>query len=592
MDDALKAKLATLPLQPGCYQMKDKDGQIIYVGKAKKLKNRVNQYFVGTHDLKTTRLVADIADFDYIVTNSEKEALLLEFNLIKKYRPMYNISLIDGSSYPYIRLTYEQYPTLTVVRDAKKIKKARYFGPYPVAGSARQIVDLLNKMYPLRKCRNMGHKVCLYYHLGQCLGPCEYEIDPQVYKELVSKIVRFIKGDASEMIADAVRQRDQASAALQFEQAQKYQNLIESISHVTSSQEIIYDNRTDADVFVYYVDKGYISIVGLLIRAGRLLARHLALEPLYGDPEDVFVSFLMQYYQKNLLPDILLLEYDPAADYQALSENLQVKIHQPRRGAQRKLIAMGLENARINLEQKFEVIDRRQQGLDKSLDQLAEISGVTPHRIELFDNSHTAGSLAVGAMVVYYDGLPSKKDYRLYKVHNGGDDFANMQEVLYRRLQKAVAENSLLPDIIIVDGGAAQIHAASAVKSELGLDIKIMGLAKDERHQTSVMLDEELQAVAIQRDSPLFFLLTRMQDEVHRFAITYHKKLRSRNMAHSLLDDIAGLGPVGQKKLLNHFGSVKKLQEADQAQIAGVIGPKEAAVVYSSLHDPQKEILK
>jgi len=584
MNEALKAKLSTLPMEPGCYQMKDKDGQIIYVGKAKKLKNRVNQYFVGTHNLKTTRLVADIADFEYIVTNSEKEALLLEYNLIKKYRPMYNIALMDGSSYPYIRLTTEDYPTLKVVRDANKMRHARYFGPYPVAGSARQIVDLLNKMYPLRKCKAMGHRLCLYYHLGQCLGPCVNRIDPAVYQQLVAKIVKFIKGDTGEMMREAIAKRDAASSALQFEQAAKYQELIESIQHVTSTQEIIYDDDSDADVFAYVVDKGYISIVGLLIRGGRLLHRHLVLQPLYGDAEDVFSSFLMQYYQHNVLPDVLLLPMQDGLDAIALAESLQVRIHQPQRGKQRKLVAMALDNARINLDQKFEVIDRRQQGLDQALTQLAAIAGVQPHRIELYDNSHISGTQAVGAMVVYYDGVPSKKDYRLFKVHNGGDDFANMQEVLYRRLQKGVMDKGVMPDIIIVDGGAPQIRAAAAIKQELGLGFKLMGLAKDDRHQTSTLLDDQLQAVALGRDTPLFFLLTRMQDEVHRFAISFHQKLRSKGMAHSLLDDIPGLGPVGQRRLLGRFGSVRRLQAAGQQEIAAVIGPKEAAVVHSFIH--------
>lgn len=588
MNDALKAKLATLPLKPGCYQMKDKDGQIIYVGKAKKLKNRVNQYFVGTHNLKTTLLVKDIADFEYIVTNSEKEALLLEFNLIKKYRPMYNIALMDGSSYPYIRLTLEDYPTLKVVRDARKMKKARYFGPYPVAGSARQIVDLLNKMYPLRKCLNMPKKVCLYYHLGQCLGPCEYPIEPKVYNDLVSHIVRFIKGDTASMMKEAIEKRDAASAQLQFEQAARYQELIEAISHVTASQEIIYEKSKDVDVFDYYVDKGYISIVGLLIRSGRLIHRHLVLQPLYGDAEDVFTSFLMQYYQKNVLPDLLLLPPSDGIDATGLQESLQVKIHQPQRGTVRKLLMMASENAKINLDQKFEVIDKRQQGLTEALDQLEQITHTKPGRIELYDNSHTAGQQAVGAMVVYYDGQPSKKDYRLYKVHNGGDDFANMQEVLYRRLQKSVMENTVLPDIIIVDGGAPQIRAAAAVKNELQLSFKLLGLAKDDKHQTNTLLDEDLQAVNLKRDSPLFFLLTRMQDEVHRFAISFHKKLRLKNMAHSLLDDIPGLGPVGQKKLLNHFGSARRLLLAEVAEIGTVIGPKEAEVVYGFIHENEK----
>ncbi|MBR0385576.1 MAG: excinuclease ABC subunit C, partial [Erysipelotrichaceae bacterium] len=411
----LKNKLATLPMEPGCYLMKDKNGEIIYVGKAKKLKNRVNQYFVGTHDNKTTKMVSNVVDFDYIVAGSEKEAFILDYNLNKKYRPRFNIMFMDDASYPYIRLTMEDYPTLKVVRDAKRLKNARYFGPYPNAGYAHELVDLLQQLYPLRRCRTIPNKVCLYYHLGQCLGPCEYDIAPEVYRQITDGITSFIKGDTKGIEQELIQKRNMHSEKMEFEKAQECQRLLEAISHVTAGRSVQDEKQSrDEDVFVSYVDRGFSSIVGLLYRQGKLLHRHLLLKPIYDDPHEAFISYLMQYYQRNPVPKVLILplEYSDSS----LGEVLDCRIIYPQRGKNRRLIELAVENARVNLEQKFDIVQKEEKDGEAAMEQLQQLTQCDTHRIELYDNSHISGEYAVGAMVVYIDGQPSKKDYRLYRV--------------------------------------------------------------------------------------------------------------------------------------------------------------------------------
>ena len=574
----LKNKLLTLPMEPGCYLMKDKNGEVIYVGKAKKLKNRVSQYFVGTHDNKTTKMVSNVADFEYIVAPSEKEALILEYNLIKQYKPRFNIMFMDDASYPYIRLTMEDYPTLKVVRDTKKMKNAMYFGPYPNAGYAYELVDLLQQLYPLRKCKVMPDKVCLYYHLGLCYGPCEYEIDKEVYKEITDKIVAFMKGDTSTIKAELVQKRDDYSDKMEFEQAAECQRLLEAIDHVTSKIQVQNEkNRQDEDFFAYVVENGFISIVGLLYRDGRLLHKHLLVKPLYDDPEEVFVSYLVQYYQRNPEPKTVYLPRD--IDIEGLSEVLNCHIHQPQRGQKRKMLVLAEENATINLRQKFAIVEKENHDVEANMAYLRELTGCDTHRIELYDNSHTSGEYAVCGMVVYIDGEASKKDYRLYRVHNRNNDGANMQEVLYRRFYRALKEKTALPDMIIVDGGMPQITAAKEVIDALKLDVGLFGLVKNDKHQTASLMNRDYELIEMDRESPLFFQLTRMQDEVHRFAISYHKKVRSKEMVHSQLDDLPGVGPKRRKALLKRFGTLEGIENASIEELAEVVGNKEAKVI-------------
>ena len=584
----LKNKLATLPMEPGCYLMKDKNGEVIYVGKAKKLKNRVNSYFTGSHNNKTTKLVSNIADFDFIVTPSEKEAFILEFNLIKQYRPRFNIMFMDDSSYPYIRLTKEQYPTIRLVRDRKRMKNALYFGPYPNVTYARELVGLLEKLYPLRKCNNMPGKVCLYYHLGLCLGPCEHEIKKEVYQQMIDSITDFMRGNTREIKDHITELRNEYSEKLMFEKAAEQQQLLQAIEHVTANQLMQSNNRRNSlDVFNYFVDRGYISIVGLLYSQGQLLHRHSLLKPVYDDPEEAFVSYLQQYYGANELPGELLLPKGEIIE--TLSEILDTKVVIPQRGNKVRMIELAQENASVILNQKFDILNREQLNTQLALQQLENLVQTDCGRIELYDNSHISGSNAVAGEVVYIDGRPSKKDYRLYKVSNGNNDFANMQEVLYRRLFRAIKEKTVLPDVIIVDGGESQIRAGREILDSLQItSVALLGLVKNDKHQTASLMNDQYQIMEIDRQSELFFLLTNMQDEVHRFAISYHKRLRSKQMSHSSLEDIEGVGPKRRSRLLKHFGSISRIKQATIEQLAEAVPSDTAEKIYSYYHQPDE----
>ena len=563
----IEDKLKILPALPGCYLMKNKDGDIIYVGKAKKLKNRVRQYFVGAHDFKTTRLVSNIDDFEYIVTSSEKEALLLEINLIKKHTPPYNIMFMDDKSYPYLKLTKENAPVLKVVRNTKD-RKAHYFGPFPDSGAAWETAKLLNRIYPLRKCRRMPKKECLYYHMGQCLAPCIRDIDERVYADMVSGIQKFMRGDVRDMLDTLHREMEQASEELLFEKAQEKLSLIHAIEHVTAKQQIDFKDRKDRDVFGYYVDKGYISIQGFFLRGGKLLERTLSIEPLYENEADAFVSFILQYYANNPLPQEILIpkEYDITH----LEEILDTKILQPLRGDKLKLVDMVLANAKNAHEQKFELVERKESRRYEGMEQLCNLLQKEIHRIELFDNSHISGTHNVSGMVVYRDG-------------------DSMKEVIYRRYFRLLKEGARFPDLLIVDGGYLQIEAAREIIEALDIPLTICGLVKDDNHRTSNLMDVNGNILPVKRDSSLFFLLTQMQDEVHRFAISYHRKLRGKAMTKSILDEVEGIGEVRKKEIWKHFKSLKRLKEATIEEIRQVVPEKVAQNIYNILHNTDQK---
>ncbi len=583
----LKEKLLTLTSEPGCYLMKDKNNEVIYVGKAKNLKNRVNSYFRGQHNNKTTKLVSNIVDFEYIVTPSEKEALILEYNLIKKYKPRFNIIFMDDCSYPYIRLTMEDYPTLELVRDKKRVKSAKYFGPYPNVGYARKLLELLQQLFPLRKCKNMPAKVCLYYHIGSCLGPCEYKIDVEVYQQMREKIISFLNGDTKEAIREYTKKRDEYAQNLQFEKAQECQSLLEAIDHVTSDDYMQFNSQKSCDVFNYYQDKGYISIVALQYRNGKLLNRHLNLKPIYDDESDIFVSYLIQYYSSNPLPKELVLPLELAD--QSLEEVFDCKIIFPQKGDKKKLLELAKENCQINLQQKFEIVNKQQNTSQKALDQLEKLIDHPVTKIELFDNSHISGTNAVAAQVVYVDGKPEKKSYRLYKVSNGNNDFANMKEVIYRRLFNGLQHKSSFPDIIIVDGGESQIKAAKEILGSLNItSIKILGLVKNDKHQTDNLMDDDYSIIPLDKESELFYLLTNMQDEVHRSAISFHKRTREKEMKQSILDEIEGIGEKRKSLLLKKFSSINKIKEASLEELTKVVGNKTALNVYEYFRKEKK----
>ena len=582
----IEDKLKILPALPGCYLMKNKDGDIIYVGKAKKLKNRVRQYFVGAHDFKTTRLVSNIDDFEYIVTSSEKEALLLEINLIKKHTPPYNIMFMDDKSYPYLKLTKENAPVLKVVRNTKD-RKAYYFGPFPDSGAAWETAKLLNRIYPLRKCRRMPKKECLYYHMGQCLAPCIREIDERVYADMVSGIQKFMRGDVRDMLDTLQREMEQASEELLFEKAQEKLSLIHAIEHVTAKQQIDFKDRKDRDVFGYYVVKGYISIQGFFLRGGKLLERTLSIEPLYENEADAFVSFILQYYANNPLPQEILIpkEYDITH----LEEILDTKILQPLRGDKLKLVDMVLANAKNAHEQKFELVERKESRRYEGMEQLCNLLQKEIHRIELFDNSHISGTHNVSGMVVYRDGEPSKKDYRTFRLGEYISDLDSMKEVIYRRYFRLLKEGARFPDLLIVDGGYLQIEAAREIIEALDIPLTICGLVKDDNHRTSNLMDVNGNILPVKRDSSLFFLLTQMQDEVHRFAISYHRKLRGKAMTKSILDEVEGIGEVRKKEIWKHFKSLKRLKEATIEEIRQVVPEKVAQNIYNILHNTDQK---
>lgn len=575
-------KLAILPAQPGCYLMKNKGGDIIYVGKAKVLKNRVRQYFVGAHDFKTTRLVANIDDFEYIVTASEKEALLLEINLIKKHTPPYNIMFMDDKTYPYLKLSKEAAPRLEVVRNTKD-KKADYFGPFPDSGAAYDMAKLLNRMYPLRKCRQLPKKECLYYHIGQCLGPCIRPVDEAVYAQMRNEIRRFLKGDVSDTLAKLNEQMLAASEQLQFERAQEIHELMNSIRHVVDKQQIDFKDHLDRDVFAYYVDKGYISIQGFFMRGGKLLERSLSVTPLYEEEMEAFVAFIAQYYAHNPLPNEILIprEYDAGM----LRELYGEKIVQPQRGDKVKLVEMALRNAQNAHEQKFTLVERKDQQKQLAMGQLSRIFQKEIHRIEIFDNSHLAGTFNVSGMVVFLDGEPHKPGYRLYRLGEYRSDMDSMREVLYRRYFRLLKEGAALPDLLVVDGGYQQVEAAKEIREQLDLDLTICGLVKDEHHNTSNLMDDQGTIIPIEKEGPLFFLLAQMQDEVHRFAISYHRRLRKKAMTRSILDEVEGLGEVRKKAIWKKFGSLKNLRAASVEEIRTVVPEKVAENIYHLLHN-------
>lgn len=581
MNERIKNKLALLPDQPGCYLMKDKNGTIIYVGKAKILKNRVRSYFTGSHDAKTERLVSEIVDFEYIVTESNIEALLLEINLIKKNDPKYNIMLKDDKTYPFIKITNEAYPRLLITRKVLK-DKALYFGPYPDVGAANETKKLLDRLFPLRKCKVLPKEVCLYYHMGQCLAPCVFDVPPKVYEEMVAEIKRFLSGGHTEIRANIAAEMEDAAANLEFEKAAELRDQIKAIDTVMTKQKMTQTDFMDRDVFGYAIDKGWMCVQVFFVRQGKLIERDVSIFPFYNDAQDDFLTYIGQFYQENehFIPKEVLIPDD--IDLESVEALLQTKVLQPKRGEKKKLVALANKNAGVALKEKFDLIERKEERTIGAIESLGNAIQIpTPVRIEAFDNSNIMGTNPVSAMVVFIDGKPAKNEYRKYKIKTvtGPDDYASMREVIYRRYSRVLKENLPFPDLIIIDGGKGQVDAAREVlDNQLGLDIPIAGLAKNDKHKTSEMLfGQELEVVPLARNSPEFFLLQRIQDEVHRFAITFHRQLRSKTSFASKLDDIAGLGPKRKKTLLKEFKSLKNIQNASIAEIHALGIPETVA---------------
>lgn len=564
----IKTKLSLVPKKPGCYQMYNAKGEIIYVGKAKILQNRLKSYFTGSHDAKTTRMLQDVVNFEYIITHSELEAFLLESNFIKKNRPKYNILLMDDKSYPYILITNEENPRLVMTRDVKKEhkKKNQYlFGPYPNAKACRDIVEILNKVYPFRKCHNIPNKACLYSHLNQCLAPCINKCSRNDYTESIKSAMRFLNGSSGELTTILKQKMEEASNNLEFEQAMEYRDTINSINEIVEKQTMELNDGLSKDIFGYYSKDGLVAIQVLHMRSGKIIERSGEIFDLIGEIDEAILSYIYQFYDdtNNLVPKEIIIPY--LEEYQILSELLTTKVIVPVKGIKKQLLNNVMENAKNNIDnlQKMRLIE-----IDKTkkpLEDLAKLLDINyPKVIELFDNSNIQGATPVSAMVRYVDGKPSYKDYRKYKVKTvkGPDDYHTMMEVIERRYKRLLVENANLPDMIIVDGGKTQVKAASIVLKKLNIEneITLIGLLKDDHHRTRGMVDRNFNEIFIDKKSDLFLLLEAMQDEVHRFAITFFKTRHNKLSMTSILDEIPGIGKQRKKLLLETYGTVDEIK--------------------------------
>jgi excinuclease ABC subunit C len=593
MNALIKEKLATLPEQPGCYLMKNSQGTIIYVGKAKVLKNRVRSYFSGSHGAKTQLLVSEIDDFEYIVTASDIEALILEMNLIKEHDPRYNIMLRDDKSYPYIKLTKEKDPRLIITRKVVK-NSGRYFGPYPNVTAAQETKKLLDRMYPLRKCRTLPDRVCLYYHIGQCLAPCINPIKEETYTEMTDGIVRFLNGGFQDIKKELNKKMEDAALNLEFEKAKEFRDQIRHIETVMEKQKVQFNDLTDRDVFNFAYDKGWMCVQVFFMRQGKLIERDVSIFPFYNEPEEDFLTFIGQFYlqSNHIKPKEILIPKN--VELELVEQLLEIEVSQPSRGRKKELVEMARQNAELALKEKFTLIERDEARTRVAVENLGKALNIpTPHRIETFDNSNIQGVHPVSAMVVFEDGKPNKKLYRKYHIKSvdGPNDVGTMKEVVRRRYSRLLKENKALPDLILIDGGKGQMNAAKEVlEDELGLTIPICGLAKDDKHKTAqLLIGDPPEAVPLSRKGQEFYLLQRIQDEVHRFAISFHRQTRDKTMAKSILDDIEGVGPKRKQLLLRKFGSIKKLSEATVEEITEVGLPKAVAELIHRILLEKKE---
>jgi len=573
--DLLRQKLTLLPEKPGVYLMKNSQGEILYVGKAKILKNRVKSYFTGSHDGKTERLVRQITDFEFIMTVSEVEALVLECNLIKKFNPKYNILLRDDKTYPYLTITEESHPRVLVTRQVKK-GSGKYFGPYPNSTAAKEAARLLNRLFPFRKCRQIPTKPCLYYHLEQCLAPCVEDVSPDVYVGMRKEVSTFLKGDQSGILALLHGKMLTASATLQFERAKEYRDLIIDLKTLGEKQNITLNDFIDRDVLGYAITTDQICIQIYYLRQGKLLARDNFIFPYYEDPEEAFISFVAQFYiERAVLPMEILL---PPIESQVLASLFPTII--PQKGKKRELIQMAMTNAKTTLHDQITIEVTQQTETQQALATLGELLGIpAPSRIEAFDISNIAGTHTVAGMVQFIEGKPQRRGYRKFKIQpmETFDDTASMKQVVRRRYARLVSEKELLPNLILVDGGKGQINATLKALKELNLVISVAGMVKNDRHQTHGLIDQSGTQVPLTKNHPTFLLLGRIQDEVHRFAITFHRQQRAKNMTLSALDNIPGIGPKRKHRLLQYFSSLDDIQRAsiEELQAAGI--PQNAA---------------
>ena len=582
-----KEELSLVPHLPGCYLMKNKDNIVIYVGKSKNLKNRLSSYFQREHTGKTMMLVREIDHFEYIVTNTEMESLLLEINLIKKYNPKYNILYRDDKSYPYIELTSDKVPTLRIIRriNVKKVKN-NLFGPYPNVGAARKVVEILNRIYPLRKCKTYEKRECLYYHIGQCLGYCTHEVDENKIKEMKSEIISFLNGN-TKVLTDRITEKMKISSDnLDYEKALEYKELLNYINITTEKQKVDLDNSVNIDVASYYTKDNYISIQILFIRGGKLLDRNRNIFPMIDTEEEEFSRYLSEFYNKNVsMPKEVLVPDN--LNKEVFEEVFKIKFMTPIKGEKKKILDLAYDNARIYYEEQMTYIKRDEDKITNALEELKDkLKLDSVDRIELFDNSNLFGTFNVSGMVVFVDGKTSKNDYRKFKITNDkNDDYGTMREVIYRRYFRVLKDGLVKPSLVIVDGGLGQINVAREVINELGLDIPVCGLKKDDKHATNVLLGfEPVVEIPIDKRSDLFLLLTKMQTEVHNFTISYHKQIRSKGALSTVLDNIEGIGEVRKNKLLKKYKTISKMKEASLEELEEIL-PKDTAITFKEFLD-------
>lgn len=584
MNPILQSKIDLLPDKPGSYQMKDKNGTIIYVGKAKSLLKRVKQYFTRPQEGKVQKMVHDIEDFDIIETNTEKEALLLEINLIQKYYPKYNILLKDGKMYPYIALKKGNDPYLKITHRDKD-KNYYYFGPFPSSGSCYTTINLLNKIYPLRKCKNIPSKPCLYYYLGQCLAPCINKISLDDYKKIVNGITKFLNGDISEIIQDLSNKMKESAFKLEFEQANEYKLQIDAVKRTVSSQKIMMQDHIDRDFVGYSTREGYLSIVFFIYRRGILLGKNLFVIDLYSDINEALTTSIMQFYNNHPLPKELIISNQDLVDI--LQQSLNIKVYVPIRGIKKDLLFMALENAKQGLDQHFQTARLEDDKL-QLLEQLGQLLNIdTPLDIELYDNSHLQGSDAIGAMVKYINGEKAPSLYRKYNIkgENKKDDLASMKEVLTRRFTRMINENQKRPNLIILDGGENQIQAALEIETSLNIDIPLAGLRKNDKHETDSLINGFTgEIIELDRKSPLFFLLMRMQDEVHRFAITSFRNKHAKSLYQTIYDDIPSIGKKRKNMLLQAYPTIESIKQASVEELSQLV-PTQAAILIKKKVD-------
>ena len=581
-----KEKLSLVPTKPGSYQMKNKDGVIIYVGKAKNLQRRLRSYFTRTVTGKTKMLVEDIDDFDYIVTSSELESLILEITLIKKYDPKYNILLRDDKSYPYIELTNDKYPIVKIVRTPKRKKnKSHLYGPYPNTSAARKTVNIINRIYPLRKCDKLKKDLCLYYHIGECLGYCKKDISKETIDEMKKEIITFLKGDSKIISQKIEKEMIKASENLNYERALELKKMLEDINTTLKKQKIDLNNNYNFDLVNYYYENNYLGIEIFFIRDGLLFGRHNEIISSIGDISEEVTEYLIKFYDKGVLPHELLVPQE--IDEALLEEYFKVKVSKPQKGKLKNLLDLAKENAKEQIELQGETLKRDEEERLKALNELKNLLGLKElHRMESFDNSHLFGTFYVGGMVVFDDFLPNKDLYRKYKISaEAKDDLSAMKEVIYRRYFKVLMEESYKPDLIVMDGGMLQINACKEILESLNLHIPIIGLVKDDKHRTNHIMNENLEILNVDKDSKLFLFLTRIQEEVHRYAISYHRNIKAKGALSSVLDVVPGIGEVRKKELLKKFGSLKKMKEATQEELETVVTKEVAEKLFVYLKD-------